>query len=289
MKPPVDTIITDLDNTLYDWFKFWYASFGEMLRVLVEESGISAEEMKPEIRALHHKYGTSEYSALIQELPCLQKKFPGEDLPKRFGNAIEAYRRARKATLELYPTVLETLCELKSRRVKIIGYTDSRAYQSAYRVRRLGLDGVLDYLYSPPDHKLPPHTTPESMRTRPPEEYKFKVTQHRHTPEGESKPNPHLLLTIIAGVGATPERTVYVGDSLMKDITMAQQAGIFDVYAEYGVVEDKAAYTLLQEVSHWPQTAVDREKVLTTAQVSPTYVLHGNFAELLALFDFRPH
>ena len=35
MKPRVSTVVTDLDNTLYDWFEFWFASFGAMLRVLV--------------------------------------------------------------------------------------------------------------------------------------------------------------------------------------------------------------------------------------------------------------
>jgi len=99
MKPRVSTVVTDLDNTLYDWFEFWFASFGAMLRVLVEQSTIPAEVLKQEIRAIHQKYGTSEYSALIQELPSLQRKYPGEDLPRRFSPAIDAYRKARAATI----------------------------------------------------------------------------------------------------------------------------------------------------------------------------------------------
>jgi len=284
MNPRVSTVVTDLDNTLYDWFEFWYASFGAMLRVLVDLSGIPEEVLKPEIRTIHQRYGTSEYSALIQEIPSLQKKFPREDLPKRFDAAIDAYRKARAATLRLYPTVFDTLRELKHRGVRIVGYTDSRAYQSAYRVRKLGLDGVLDFLYSPPDHKLPPGTSAEDLRTRPPSNYDFKFTQHRHTPEGETKPNPDLLRSIITEVGATPGSTAYVGDSLMNDIAMAQQAGTFDVQAKYGVAMDRPGYDLLQEVSHWPQTAVEHEK---KPEVHATRVLREHFDELLGLFDFE--
>jgi phosphoglycolate phosphatase len=284
VNPRIDTIITDLDNTLYDWFEFWYASFQAMLDVLVMESGVPQEAVEPEIRMIHQKYGTSEYSALIQELPCLRKKFPAEDLPKRFCAAIDAYRKARKETLRLYPTVGETLKVLKQRGVRVVGYTESRAYHAAYRVRRLGLDGVMDILYSPTDHALPPDISPTDLRTRPSADYEFKVTKHHHTPEGEVKPNPHLLKTIIADVGAVPERTAYVGDSPMKDVVMAQQAGVLDIFARYGVAVDRPGYDLLRRVSHWPQTAADEEKVFQPP--NPTLTLHTQFSEILDLLDF---
>src|SRR6516165_1842279 len=147
MKPPVATIITDLDNTLYDWVAMWGAAFKAMLRVLVERSAIDQAVIEAEARDVHRKYGTSEYSFLIESLPCLQRKHPGANLTEVYGDAIRAYRAAREASLRLYPTVMETLTALKSKGCLVIGYTDSRAFYSAYRIRKLGLDGVLDFLF----------------------------------------------------------------------------------------------------------------------------------------------
>lgn len=60
----------------------------------------------------------------------------------------------------------------------------------------------------------------------------------RHYPPhatGERKPKPGLLLEIIREAGACPEPAVYVGDSLMKDVAMAQAADVADVHAAYGL------------------------------------------------------
>ena len=77
---------------------------------------------------------------------------------------------------------------IKESGVLIVGYTELMAFYASRRVRVLGLDGLLDYLYSPPDHNLPTNLTPEQLRRFPADVYKFSVMQHRHTPEGELKP-----------------------------------------------------------------------------------------------------
>jgi hypothetical protein len=73
----------------------------------------------------------------------------------------------------------------------------------------------------------------------------------------------------------------------MKDVAMAQDVGVLDVHAAYGVVQDREEYELLRRVSHWTQADVEREREIATApHVTPTYVLEETFAELLELFDF---
>ena len=71
MKPTIELLITDLDNTLYDWFDFWYHSFTAMLDQIVAISGIPREKLEPEIKKIYEKHGTSEYSFLIEELEPL--------------------------------------------------------------------------------------------------------------------------------------------------------------------------------------------------------------------------
>jgi len=283
----IATVITDLDNTLYDWVAMWGAAFTAMLRVLVERSGIEQTVIEAEAREIHRKYGTSEYSFLIEALPSLRRKHPGQNLTEVYADAIRAYREARVSSLRPYPTVLDGLAALKAKGCLVIGYTDSRAFYSAHRIRTLGLDGVLDYLFSPPDHDVP--GTLSEVRSQSPEAYEFKKTIHRHTPEGEVKPNPQVLTDILRAVGATQDRTVYVGDSLMKDILMAQEAGVTDVFAQYGLAQHREEYELLRRVSHWTDADIEREKKLKAEHnVHPSYILYENFAELLDLFDFEP-
>ena len=283
----VELVITDLDNTLYDWFEFWYHSFSTLLDRLVSDSGLSRDILIPEIKHVHERHQTSEYAFLLQELPSLQGLHPGRNLAVLYDDAIHAYRSARKQHLKLYPGVMSTLEALKRRGVLVVGYTESMGFYSASRVRSLGLDGVLDYLYSPADHPLPAGLRREQLRRYPPEHYGLERTEHRHTPEGEVKPNPAVLLDIVGEVGGTVESAIYIGDSLIKDVLMAQDAGVPDVHARYGTAHAREEYELLRAVTHWTAEQVESEKLANSRTVRPTFTLERGFQQLLDLFEFR--
>ena len=80
---------------------------------------------------------------------------------------------------------------------------------------------------------------------------------------------------------------MYVGDSLMKDVAMAQAVGAIDVLAEYGVSVNREGYELLRRVSHWTEADIERERQLAASPtVIPRYVLKQQFSELLDIVDF---
>ena len=75
----------------------------------------------------------------------------------------------------------------------------------------------------------------------------------------------------------------------MKDIAMAQRAGVKDAYALYGKAQDLPAYKLLRRVTHWPAEQVEREiEIVQTESVRPTCTLTSSFSEILAFFEFSP-
>jgi phosphoglycolate phosphatase-like HAD superfamily hydrolase len=283
-RKTITAVITDLDNTLYDWVTMWHASFKAMLDALVSECGVPAEQLERDFQAVFQRHGTSEYAFAIQELASLQAKYPGADLAARFDATIHAYSRARKATLALYPSVEKTLRMLRSKGCLVVGYTESMAFYTNYRLRKLGLDGLLDYLYSPVDHDLPLGLSPEQIRHYHPDTYRLHHTQHKHTPKGVLKPSPEVLLDIIREVGADREGTIYVGDNLVKDVGMAQAAGIIDVFAAYGAAQEREEYELLRRVTHWTQAAVKAEQGAT---ITPSYTLKS-FKDLPKIFEFTP-
>ena len=69
-KKNIKLIITDLDNTLYDWFVPWYKSFTVFINDVLEKTTISEDELLAEIKKIHQKHGTSEYTfdLLLKEL-----------------------------------------------------------------------------------------------------------------------------------------------------------------------------------------------------------------------------
>jgi len=276
-------LITDLDNTLFDWADLWYKCFSAMLDEIVRISGVRREILIPEIRAIHQKYGTSEYSFLIEELPSLRPLLKGKQATQMFAPAIEAYREQRRQNLRLFPTVAETLLKIKGRGTRIIGYTESMAFYSNYRIRRLGLDGVLDYVFCPEDHVLPAGLTPEKLRAYPASHYELRYTKQLFTPKGSKKPDTVVLNAIISDLGLAKSDCVYVGDNLAKDVAMAADCGVEDVWAKYGQAHKRPEYKLLQDVTHWTPEEVDHEQKI---KARSTHTLVKSFSEILDHFSF---
>ncbi len=276
-------LITDVDNTLLDWQDLWYQTFSAMMDTVLDISGVDPETLYAEASVIHQKHGTSEYSHLLEELPSLRARY-GDDILTEMAPAIDAFREARRRMLALYPTVADTLTALKEKGVRIAAFTESKAFYTNYRFRKLGLDGLVDVLYSPEDHSVPEATV--ATRHYDADSYVFKHTVHHYTPEGEVKPNPEILLDIVKDLGVSVDEVVYVGDNPLKDVFMAQQAGITDVHAAYGSSQHKPEYELLRKVTHWTPEMVERERTaLKPGSVIPSHVLTENFAQILPLFE----
>ncbi len=287
-KPRVSLLVTDLDNTLWDWFHTWHTSFSALLSRLTALSGVPQEQLETEMRAVHRLRGTTAYSLLLDELPSLRERSRGRSPMQVYDEALHALNSARKHTIGLYPGVRETLHFLRDRGVPVVAYTESISFWSEWRMRNTGLDGLIDVMYSSPDHDFPRGTSPEDLRMYPNSEYDLKKTEHRQVPRGLLKPNKEVLRRILDDFPVGPHATVYIGDSLMKDVAMAQDFGVHDVHAAYGVSHDHEGYELLRRVSHWTQEDIEREKTLAERpEVVPTRVARQGFAELLDMFDFR--
>jgi phosphoglycolate phosphatase-like HAD superfamily hydrolase len=275
-------LITDVDNTLFDWQEVWYQTFSAMIRQVLLISGVGEERLYAECSAIHQKYGTSEYSQVLGELPCLQELY-GDKIYDHMEPAIAAFRDARRDALRLYPGVLETLEALKIRGVVVAAFTESKAFYTNYRFRKLGLDGPISFIYSPHDHETKADVA--SLRKYDPEQYELKHSIHRFTPDGEIKPNLKILNTIVKELGFRNDETVYLGDNVLKDVYMAQQAGITDVHAAYGASQHRPEYALLRKVTHWTAEMVERERAaLEPGAITPTHILPTGFREILPLF-----
>lgn len=272
-------LITDLDNTLYDWVSFYAQSFSAMLDKLVEILKVSRDELINDFKIVHLKHGNSEYPFATLELESVKRKFNGvskEIILSELDEAFHAFNSVRKRTLFCYPGVLDTLEELKSRGIVIVGHTEAPVRNALFRLESLGLRKYLKHLYAPNDRYFYELDANSKNWVESYGDFIFKLG------ENEKKPNPHLLNDICYREGVDLKDAIYIGDSIIKDISMANSAGIESILASYGKQHNPEYWDVLVSITHWSKDDVLRESKLKElySHVIPTYSIE-KFSDIL--------
>lgn len=274
-------LITDLDNTLYDWVSFYSQSFSAMAEELSKEINVPLDILLSEYKVIHQRFGNSEKPFATLELPSVISYFGTNDkilLQKKLTRVFSAFSSKRNHTLKLYPTVRDTLNILRERGVKIVGHTESLEYNSLYRLYKLDVIDFFDHLYTIEDnHNL--HPNPKNAKV-----ISVKDDFIIRLSSAESKPNPKLLEHICLTENVDIKDAVYVGDSIAKDISMAKSIGMKAVWARYGRQFAPELWEILVKITHWTDKDVEREEQLkeSFSRVKPDYSINS-FAEILDL------
>jgi phosphoglycolate phosphatase len=283
-KPQIKLLVTDLDNTLYDWVSFFVPAFYAMVHVAADILGVNEEHLLDELQKVHRKYQNSEHPFALLETKSAREAFPHlgrRELAKVLDQAFHTFNRERKERLQLYPDVRMSLNKIKDRGTRVVAHTEARVVNSLFRVRVLGLDDVIERIYAPRSDGLghPGGVQPE-----------FAEWEHRlviRLPEDHRKPDPRVLLDVCNDFGVATSETLYVGDSISRDIFMANRAGVHSAWAHYGGIYDPTLWQRLVRVTHWSTDDVERERILREQSKSaqPDVEL-GAFSEVLDHFDF---
>lgn len=286
-KKKINFVVTDLDDTIWDWLKMWHSSFEPYLKRISIEYNIDIDELTEDFKTVHQKYRTSEASFIYKDLNSLKRKHKKTFEKNKVGekNILHEYYSLKKKHLELYSGVLETLQKIKNDGALLIGFTESNAFFTKYRIKHLQLDGIFDCIYAPIDFDVPETV----YRHYSEETWEPKKTEFRYLAKNTRKPAPEILEIIIRDFRASKDNTIYIGDKLDKDMSMALEAGITSVYAKYGHKIESKEYELLKNVTHWTQEDVDREilfKKEHKENPAVDYTLTNSFNELFKYFKF---
>src|SRR5262249_37327991 len=129
-------LITDLDNTLFDWIDYFAPCFRAMVHALAYATKLEEEEIYRQFKEVYTRMETAEYRYAMQELELYRSETP--EMQKRlFRAGFVAFSRARKGRLQVYTTVPSTLQWLKQQGVVIIGVTNSWVVDAVARLRKL--------------------------------------------------------------------------------------------------------------------------------------------------------
>lgn len=274
----IKLVITDLDDTLYSWIGFFIPAFYGMLDELSSILGIPKSALIQEYKQVHQRKGSVEYPFATLLLPSVRKAYPNateEELLQALNPAFHKFNSIRKQKLELYSGVKETLNTITKMNIKIVGYTDSAAENGFYRLIRLQIADFFQHVYV--------------------SESQLELTENFSDREktqvvSGKKPNPEVIKKICEQENVAASETLYIGDSMTKDIYMAKRAEVTAVLCKYPTSEKVQTdlYKKLVAISHWTTEDFKKEQEIKELckkeNIYPDYIINS-FDEILSIIQ----
>jgi len=196
----IQAIIFDLDNTLLDFIKMKQFAVKAAITAM-NEAGLNVDEEKAyqEILDLYVQKGWENQQVFDDYL----NQTIGSVSNKILAAGIVAYRRAREATLLVYPNVNKTLIELTKMGIKLAVVSDAPSREAWMRLYYLNLHHVFDPVLTYDD-------------------------------TGVRKPSPKPFQMALDYMKLKSEEALMIGDWPERDVVGAKQIGIKTIFARYG-------------------------------------------------------
>ncbi len=208
----IKAIIFDLDNTLLDFIKMKRFAVKAAITAM-NEAGLNVDEETAynDIHELYMEKGWENQQVFDDYL----NQTVGEVSNKILAAGIVAYRRAREATLLVYPNVSKTLIKLMKMGIKLAVVSDAPSREAWMRLYYLNLHHVFDPVLT------------------------FDDT-------GVRKPSPKPFEMALKELKVKPEEALMIGDWPERDVVGAGKIGMKTIFARYGdtfgTVESGANY-----------------------------------------------
>lgn len=196
----IKAIIFDLDNTLLDFVKMKQFAVKASIRAM-NEAGLNVDEESgyKDIMELYMTTGWENQLVFDDYL----KQTTGEVSNKILAAGVVAYRRAREATLLVYPNVNKTLIELLKTQIRLAVVSDAPSREAWMRLYYLNLHHVFDPVLT------------------------FDDT-------GARKPSPKPFKLALDKMNVGPDEALMIGDWPDRDVVGAKQIGMKTIFARYG-------------------------------------------------------
>ena len=196
----IRAIIFDLDNTLLDFVKMKQFAVKAAITAMIE-AGLNVDEEKAyqDIFDLYVSKGWENQQVFDDYL----NQTVGNVSNKILAAGIVSYRRAREATLLVYPNVNKTLIELIKMGIQLSVVSDAPSREAWMRLYYLNLHHVFDPVLT------------------------FDDT-------GVRKPSPKPFEMALEIMKSTPDEVLMIGDWPERDVVGAKQIGIKTIFARYG-------------------------------------------------------
>lgn len=196
----IKAIIFDLDNTLLDFVKMKQFSVKAAITAM-NEAGLDVDEKKAyeDIFDLYMERGWENQQVFDDYL----NQTVGEVSNKILAAGIVSYRRAREATLLVYPNVNKALIQLIKMGINLAVVSDAPSREAWMRLYYLNLHHVFDPVLT------------------------FDDT-------GVRKPSPKPFQMALDYLKIDPNEAIMIGDWPERDVVGAKEIGMKTIFARYG-------------------------------------------------------
>ena len=196
----IKAIIFDLDNTLLDFMKMKQFAVKAAITAM-NEAGLNIDEDQA-YKDIFELYKTKGWENQQVFDDFLMQNF-GKVSNKILAAGIVSYRRAREATLVVYPNVNKTLIELIKMGIKLAVVSDAPSREAWMRLYYLNLHHVFDPVLTYDD-------------------------------SGARKPSPKPFEMALNILNVNSDEALMIGDWPDRDVVGASQIGMKTIFARYG-------------------------------------------------------
>jgi putative hydrolase of the HAD superfamily len=196
----IKAIIFDLDNTLLDFMKMKQFAVKAAITAM-NEAGLNIDEDQA-YEDIFELYKTKGWENQQVFNDFLMQNF-GKVSNKILAAGIVSYRRAREATLVVYPNVNKTLIELIKMGIKLAVVSDAPSREAWMRLYYLNLHHVFDPVLTYDD-------------------------------SGAHKPSPKPFEMALNILNVNSDEALMIGDWPDRDVVGASQIGMKTIFARYG-------------------------------------------------------
>jgi len=265
-------LILDLDNTVYNWVDAFLPSFRAMVHKLSGELGLEEAEIVDDFREVYKRRGTVEYPRVVEELMLWERHRVDLELKQKLSKLVnKVFSITYRQNLKPFPNVKEVLEWMRDEQVVVVGLSDALERWVCYRLRALGIERFFFGLFT--WHRE------EWFDDRPP--VRSSIRKRVRLSSYDLKPNYKVVEAILDEFSLNRENTFMVGDSISKDIAVAQEAGVRDVWARYGTRPLEKNLNTLREITPWTETEKAAERRVSS-RIFPSVAI-DDFVELKRL------
>jgi phosphoglycolate phosphatase len=227
-------LITDVDNTLFDFGLYAEAGLRAVLPVASQLLALSREQVVAELRHAYRVFNSIEIPYAYELMPSLASRTPDDRHAISQGLATTFWSGASKS-MRAYDGVVPTMSYLWRNGTAIVAVSDAPMWEVWRKLRRLRLlrfvagivaVGALKRRTGPVlrHHDVPEYRSPYRSRSR----------FYRTLKDDDRKPSPQAYRYVLEEVTLPSDRVTVVGDSPLKDLMPARELGLAAYWARYG-------------------------------------------------------
>lgn len=243
-------VITDLDNTIYDFARYYEAGLTGLVSRICAEFDFTTGEATARLREVYTARRSIEYPFAIEEFPEL-RSMTEESRSKFVREALAAFWDAATGQLKAYRTVRETLRHLDQEGIPVVAYTDAPIHEAMRRLRTLGVDRYFTGIVAQSWFRRRNGTIIVLLDELP--GYR-RASRHLkfvwRASWDNRKPSELIYRKIALGMAVDPRNIVVIGDSVERDLLPAIDLGCTGIWASYGKRSTGGEELLRQVVPH---------------------------------------